>query len=93
MALPPIITNSPIGKLFGAEPAKSTDSAKGKDSETPQNTTQTQTRDVVEISDAAKAKLKEAEQLSETQARETAVETRDQLAEDESLTLGLQEPA
>lgn len=87
MALPPITTSSLIGKVLGTDSvrenkdrAQTTEDSRSAQTSTP--------RDVVEISDAAQAKLKEAESLNEAQARATAADTRDQLAEDESLTLG-----
>lgn len=91
MALPPIIANSPVGKLLGTDQAKSTESPKEQASENTQSSSSP--RDVVEISDAAQAKLKEADELNEAQARETAAETRDQLAKNENLTLGREEQA
>lgn len=75
MALPPIISNLPIVKLF--KPNGTTQTAKAEERAPAAGT-----KDTVQISEAAQAKLKEAAALkSEQQARDTASETRQQIAD------------
>ena len=81
MALPPIIANNPIMKLFRAEQPKQKSDAASVQEGSPQ--------DVVEISEAARKKFGEAQALSDSRAREVAEETRGILSKDESQTLGL----
>ena len=81
MALPPIIANSPIAKLFRTEQPKQKGAAESASASAQQ--------DVVEISEAARKKFGEAQLLADQQARVVAEETRDILSKDESQTLGL----
>lgn len=81
MALPPIIANNPIMKLFRAEqPKQKSDAAS-----VPEGLLQ----DTVEISDAARKKFGEVQLLADRQARGVAEKTRDILSQDETQTLGL----
>lgn len=88
MALPPIIANNPLVKLFRSDGAENKNSGKkdapGASADSP--------RDVVQISEAALKKLESVKQKAaadEAQARGVAAETRDLLRADESQTLGL----
>jgi hypothetical protein len=90
MALPPIISNLPIFKFFRSEgPAQpqqhQTQSAKAGGGALP--------RDVVEVSDAALDKLNQSQDKirNEAQARDTAENVREDLAENEDVALGLDE--
>ena len=89
MALPPIVTNNPLFKLFRADGKAGQGRADGKD--VPVNHRQTH-EDIVEISQAAKQKLDGARALSSGNAEEPkaiAAQTRDLLLEEQNLTLGL----
>ena len=84
MALPPILANLPVFKLFRSgqsETVQQQHGAAGKSS-APQ--------DVVQISDAARQRLEGLEDLaSDSAAGKTATNTRTILADDPRLTLGL----
>ncbi|WP_435641396.1 hypothetical protein [Micavibrio aeruginosavorus] len=89
MALPPIISNLPIFKFFRAEgpaqPQQQSQTTKTGGAPLP--------RDVVEVSDAALDKLNQSQDKirNEAQARDTAENVRDDLAENEDVALGLDE--
>ena len=84
MALPPIISNLPIFKLFKSAPSsKQTGPAPAANSTLP--------KDVVELSDAAKKRLEGVQTLSlknDTELRETLGQTRSLLSEHQ-VSLGL----
>lgn len=85
MALPPIISNSPIFKIFQSDSTRSkNDVAKTSGAQT--------TEDIVEISEAAQERLNGIKSLSSDnaeQVREAAGEAGEILRRDESLTLGV----
>lgn len=83
MALPPIISNSPLFKLFTADkPARpAAPSAEGKGADT--------IRDTVSLSDAALEKLDTIR--DESKARETAGAIRHALEDNPDATLGYRE--
>lgn len=84
MAIPPIISNSPIFKIFQSDNAKSKTDKTESAAQSPQ--------DVVEISEAAQQRLNNIQDFSaENQAeiREAAGEAGEILRRDESLTLGV----
>lgn len=84
MAIPPIISNSPIFKIFQSDNAKSKTDKTDSTAQSPQ--------DVVEISEAAQARLSGVKDFSvdnEAEIREAAVDTGTILRRDESLTLGV----
>ncbi len=89
MALPPIISNLPIFKLFRSEAPtqapQQTQTAKSGGGALP--------RDVVEVSEAALDKLSQSQDKirNEAQARDTAEDVRDDLAENDDVSLGLDE--
>lgn len=86
MALPPIITNSPIFKIFSGTPA----SRSAENTRTVQDDA-TLPRDTVSLSDAALKKLEDATPLairSESAARETATTVRVALESSPDLALG-----
>jgi hypothetical protein len=88
MALPPVIANNPLVKLFRSEGVETKNSDKKTAAEAPAQTP----RDVVEISEAARKKLESVKQKAaedDVAARKVAVQTRDLLTQDESQTLGL----
>lgn len=83
MAIPPIIANNPILKLFKTEPSSGSKTDVAKTPQTPE--------DIVEISEAAQQHLDGIRDLSKEGAdkvQEVAGETRGILEGDESLTLG-----
>lgn len=84
MAIPPIISNNPLLKLFRTDQSGGTDKTKTSDGpSTPQ--------DVVEISDAARKRLDGVRHLSEDkpeEVKDVAGETRDILESNQNLTLG-----
>ena len=82
MALPPIISNSPLFKLFKTEPAAKSEPKPA----VPQSASQPE--DVVEISEAAQARLNGVQTLSEQDAPGVAAQTREQLT-DSDIALGL----
>ena len=85
MAIPPIITNNPIVKLFRSE-------QKAPDGPEAGRITQQTPEDIVEISEIAQQRLDGLEALSSkdpARLQEVSVQTRDLLAENESLTLGV----
>ncbi|AGH97584.1 hypothetical protein [Micavibrio aeruginosavorus] len=89
MALPPIISNLPIFKFFRSEgPTQSQ-----QQTQSTQSGGGTLPRDVVEVSDAALDKLNQSQDKirNEAQARDTAEDVRDDLAENEDVSLGLDE--
>jgi hypothetical protein len=88
MALPPIITNSPIYRAFTGGQTRTVKEA----GESPAAAASTGTRDSVELSEAALRKLDaaKAEDLkSQNIARGTAQDVRTELERNPELTLGL----
>lgn len=88
MALPPIIANNPLVKLFRSDGVEDKNTGKKAVAEASTGAA----RDVVEISEAARKKLESIQSeaaADEGQAREVAAETREMLRADESQTLGL----
>ena len=86
MAIPPIISNNPLLKLFRTEQQ----SGAGK-SKQPVATAQTP-EDIVEISEAARERLDGIQDLSarkQDDVRQTAAQTGDILGHNQDLTLGL----
>jgi hypothetical protein len=89
MALPPIIANNPLVKLFRTNDAENKNLGGKTAAEPPSAGTP---RDVVEISEAAKNKLDSVKQKAaedDRQAHKVAVNTRDILQNDQTQTLGL----
>lgn len=89
MALPPIITNSPIFKALSGTPAEA------QPRKTPSDKTEKaalpSAQDRVDLSDAALAKIEASRAgaiQTESSARETAGEVRTELERDTELTLG-----
>lgn len=84
MAIPPIISNNPLLKLFRTDPASGS-----QDNETA-SVSQT-SEDIVEISEAAQQRLDGIQEFSSErpeEIRQTAQESREILEGDEDLTLG-----
>jgi len=81
MAIPPIISNNPLFKLFRTEQPSGTKQEKtANPAATP--------KDIVEISDAAQQRLNGIRELSEADAPQVAADTKD-ILEETGLSLGL----
>ncbi len=90
MALPPIITNSPIFKALSGTPAEA-QPRKAAGSESAEKPASASAQDRVDLSAAALAKIEASRAgtiQSESSARETAGEVRTELERDVELTLG-----
>ncbi len=86
MAIPPIIGNSPLMKLFRTDPVKPSGDARKTE-----NTAQDNTQDIVQISEAAQKKLASVGNKpieSRNEAQNVARDTADILRDDDTLTLG-----
>jgi hypothetical protein len=81
MALPPIITNSPLFKVLSGTP-----SGPAKDTSQPAAKAP---GDIVKLSDEALRKLDAAEIQSQSKARSTAGEARADLEQNPTVNLGL----
>lgn len=82
MALPPIITNSPLFKVLSGTPSRPAKETSDKPAAQPAG-------DSVRLSDEALRKIEAGEIQSQTKARAAAVEARTELERNPTVTLGL----
>lgn len=85
MALPPIITNSPIFKALSGVPAET--APRKAVAENAEKIASSPVEDRVDLSEAARARI-ESRIESESSARQTAGDVRAELELDPELTLG-----